>query len=33
MGSGAKSYIRKCENISPYVRMLLGIYGFATDPS
>jgi hypothetical protein len=33
MGSGAKSYIRKCENFSPYVRMPLVIYDFATDPS
>jgi hypothetical protein len=32
MGSGAKSYIRKCENFPPYVRMPLVIYDFAPYP-
>jgi hypothetical protein len=41
MGSRAKSYMRKgfliymrkCANISPYIRRLLVIYDFAPDPS
>ncbi len=42
MGSGAKSYVRKgfliqymrrCANISPYMRRPLFIYDFAPDPS
>ncbi len=40
MGSGAKSYMlkgflnmRKCANISPYMRRPLVIYEFAPDPS
>ena len=40
MGSGAKSYmrkgflkLRKCTNISPYMRRPLVIYDFAPDPS
>ncbi len=42
MGSGAKSYMwkdfliysmRKCANISPYMRRPLVIYDFAPDPT
>ncbi len=33
MGSGAKSYMRKGANISPYMRRPLVIYDFAPDPS
>jgi hypothetical protein len=33
MGSGAKSYIRKCENFSSCGRMPLVIYDFVPDPS
>jgi hypothetical protein len=31
-GAVAKSYMRKCENISPYMRRPLVIYDFATAP-
>ncbi len=33
MGSGAKSYMRKCANFSPCMRTPLVIYDFAPDPS
>ncbi len=32
MGSGAKTYMRKCANIQPYMRRPLVIYDFAPDP-
>ncbi len=35
MESGAKSYMRKCANISPFTRrpLVIVIYYFAPDPS